>query len=99
VNRRFATTDDDTIQKSSPCFQEPEKDFLADTIMADFLYFLRQYKLAIVTIPTAHVTAHRKNNRSDFARIIEEGGFFYAGKQHTEVLLYCAILSHKLRIV
>ena len=76
----FATTDDDTIQKSGPCFQEPEKYFFTDAIMTDFFDFLWQDKLAIMTIPTAHITSHRKNNRSDFARIIEKRRFFYSGK-------------------
>jgi hypothetical protein len=83
LKRRLSTTDDDPIEKSDPCFQEPEKDLFTDKIMTNFLDFFWQYKFAIVAVSTAEIASCGKNYRSDFARIIEKRGFFYSRKEHT----------------
>lgn len=96
MKRRLSTTDDNSIEKSGPCFQESEKDFFTDKIMTNFLNLFWQDKLAIVAVATAEITSCGKNYRSDFARIIEQGGFFYARELH---ILCNLVLHHKSRIV
>ena len=86
MKRRFSTTDDDSIEKSGPCFQEPEKDVFADKIMTNFLDFFWQYELAIVAVTTSEIASCGENYRSNFARIIEQGRFFYTRQQHIRKL-------------